>query len=333
MNKQMIDNLMSAFGPSGYEDKVREVIKSYIEPYCDDVYTDVLGNLIGHKKGISGKKIMLSAHMDQIGFIITAIEEKGYLRVANVGGINLAISNAREVIFENGVKGVLYTNMKYDHSAPVFNDLYVDIGCYSKEEAEKYVGVGDMCVYKTECFQMGNCITSGNLDNRISCYCLIEALMGCESQHDLYFVFTVQEEVGLRGAGAAAYRIDPDLNINMDVTLTGDQPGIRKMDVVCGGGVTVKIMDSSLIVNRSVRDFMIEVAEENGIKFQREVLYAGGTDTAAVQKTKSGILAGCLSLPCRYVHSPVETVDINDIDAGIELLKALVKEEYLPENF
>lgn len=330
MLKEMLIDILQAFGPAGNEEKVGQVLAEYIRPYCDEVWTDALGNLIGYKKGTSGKKLMLSAHMDQIGFIVVDIDENGFLRIANVGGISPALSVAREVVFENGVHGIIYYETPDAKAVAALPNMYVDIGCSSREEAEAKVQIGDMCVFVSNFVEMGKRAACGAMDNRVCCAIIAEALQQLQSPHDIYAVFTVQEEVGLRGSGAAAYAIDPDLNINLDVTLTGDLPKIPAMSVALGKGPAIKMMDASVIVPMSVRKFMIDCAEQAGIPYQREVLRAGGTDTAAIQKVKEGILAGCISIPSRYVHTPVEVVDMEDVQNAVKLLQAMAAKEQLP---
>lgn len=334
MDKMMMKDILKAYGPSGREAQAAEVIKQYVAPYVDEVYTDAMGSLIAHKKGTSGKKIMLSAHMDQIGLIVVAIDDKGFLRVSNVGGVNPIIATAREVVFENGVKGVTYfeNTSKHGVNEAKMKELYVDIGCTSREEAEKKVSVGDMAVYVTKFVEMGDRLSSGAMDDRICCAVMAEAMKQMKSEHDVYAVFTVQEEVGCRGAGPAAYAIEPDLNISIDVCSVGDIPECDKMAVSLGCGPTVKVMDSSVIVPPVVRAFMEAAAEEDNIPYQREVLRGGGTDTGAVQRTRRGILSGCVSIPTRYIHTPVETVDIKDIDNAVRLLCACLKRKELPHR-
>ena len=333
MFEAMLKKVLQAFGPSGNEGKVASVLAEEIHPYCDEVYTDALGNLIAHKRGTSGKKLMLSAHMDQIGFIVVDIDENGFLRIGNVGGILPSLSVAREVVFENGVHGVIYFETPETRDAKAVASLpnmYVDIGCATREEAEQKVQVGDMCVFVSNFVDLGSRMASGAMDNRVCCAILVEAMKQLSSPHDVYVVFTVQEEVGLRGSGAAAYAIEPDLNINLDVTLTGDTPKMPAMSVALGKGPAIKMMDSSVIVPQCVRKFMIDCAEQAGIPFQREVLRAGGTDTAAVQRTRSGVLAGCISIPSRYVHTPAEVVDRTDVEQAVELLRAMAASKELP---
>lgn len=329
--KTIIMDVLAAYGPSGREETVSDVIRSYVDSLADEVYTDKLGNLIAHKKG-AGKKIMLSAHMDQIGLVVTDIDELGFLRVSNVGGVNVPLSVGRPVKFDNGTRGVTYYETKEKNLTNVImSELFVDIGAKNREQAERLVHIGDIAVYDTPFAEMGRRISSGAMDNRICCAILIEVLKELKTDYDVYFVFTTQEEVGLRGAGVAAYELEPDLNINLDVTLCGDTPKSSRMSVSLGKGPTVKVMDSSIVVAMPVRKFMEDVAKKNGIPYQNEVLVGGGTDTAAVQRTRAGVLAGCVSIPCRYVHSPVETVDMDDVENAVKLIGAMLNEKQLPE--
>lgn len=332
-DKDMLKSILAAYGPSGREQTVSDVIRGYVEPFADEVYNDALGNLIAVKKGTSGKKVMLSAHMDQIGLIVVDIDEKGFLRVSNVGGVNPVISAAREVRFENGTRGVTYFETeKHGVKDTTMPELFVDIGATSREEAEAKVQIGDVAVYATNFVEMGNRISSGALDDRIACAAVVEAFRTMQNVHDVYAVFTVQEEVGLRGAGAAAYAIEPDLNISLDVTGTGDTPKCSRMSVKLGAGAAVKVMDSSVIVPPVVRAFLEKAAEENNIRVQPEVLRGGGTDTGAVQRTRSGVLSGCISIPTRYIHSPVETADLADYAAAVQLVCAAVAKKELPHR-
>ena len=200
-DKDMLKSILAAYGPSGREQTVSDVIRSYVEPFADEVYNDTLGNLIAVKKGTSGKKVMLSAHMDQIGLIVVDIDEKGFLRVSNVGGVNPVVSLAREVQFENGTHGVTYFETeKHGAKDATMPELFVDIGATTREEAEAKVQIGDVAVYVTNFVEMGSRVSSGALDDRIACAAVVEAFRTMQNVHDVYAVFTVQEEVGLRGA-------------------------------------------------------------------------------------------------------------------------------------
>ncbi|HOS18214.1 MAG TPA: M42 family metallopeptidase [Clostridia bacterium] len=331
MDTKTLETILTTYGPTGHEDRISSVLRDLVAPYADEVYNDKLGNLIALKRGVSGKKIMLSAHMDQIGLVVVAIDEKGFLRVANVGGVNAPLSAGHQVVFENGTRGAVYFERNEKGVGEVkMNNLFVDIGAESREEAEQLVNVGDMCVFAGRFALMGNRLSCSTLDDRICCAALVEAIQKARSEHDVYYVFTVQEEVGLRGAGTAAYAIEPDLGISLDVTGTGDVPEALPMAVELGKGPTVKVMDSSVIVPPAVRRFMENAAAEAGIPFQREVLRGGGTDTGAVQRTRGGVPAGCISIGTRYIHSPVETCDMRDYENAVKLLCACLERKELP---
>ncbi|MDF2543401.1 MAG: peptidase family protein [Herbinix sp.] len=331
MDMQMMQNVIDAYGPSGREQTASDIIKSYVAPYCDEVYNDVLGNLIAVKHGTSGKKIMLSAHMDQIGLIVVDIDEKGFLYVAPVGGISTILSVAHEVAFQNGTRGVVsYENKTKKLTEISIMDLFIDIGVSTKEEAEAKVSVGDIAIFVSNFVEMGKKVAHRTMDDRISCAVLVEAMKTMKSEHDIYAVFTVQEELGTRGAGPAAYAIEPDLNISLDVCSVGDTPESVREHVKLGYGPTVKAKDASVIVPVSVREFIKKAAQKHAIPVQDEVLRFGGTDTGVVQRTRGGILSGCISIPCRYIHTPVETVDMDDVNAAVKLVIACCEEKVLP---
>ena len=332
MDLQLLKDLLQTYGPTGHEEKISARLREMVVPYADQVYKDTLGNLIAVKKGNSGKKLMFSAHMDQIGFVVVAIREEGFLHVAAVGGVDPVIAAAREVVFENGVRGVTYFENSGKHGVKdvKFQELYIDIGCSSREAAEKLVHIGDMAVYASNFVGMGQRLSCGALDDRLCCALLAQAFQKLESPHDVYAVFTVQEEVGLRGAGAAAYAVQPDLNISLDVTGAGDIPECDPRSVVLGKGPAIKMMDASVVVAPKVRDFIEGAAREAGIPFQREVLKSGGTDTGAIQRSRGGILSGCISLATRYIHTPVETADLEDAEAAIKLVLACAGQKELP---
>ena len=331
MFKDMIKDIVTSYGPAGRETTVSKTIRKYIEPLVDEVYYDALGNLIAHKKGTSGKKIMLSAHMDQIGFIVTDIDENGFLRVATVGGVNPHMVLSQGVVFENGVKGLVYMETKDPSYASLdISKLFIDICAASKEEAEKLVEIGDMAVYRPDFVDMGKRISCAAMDDRIGCAVMIEAFKKANTEHDIYLVFTVQEEVGCRGAGVAAYAIEPDFNINFDVTSFGDTPNATFVNISLGKGAAIKVMDSSVIVPTAAREFLESCANEIGAKFQREILRAGGTDTSAVQKSRCGVMASCISIPCRYVHSQVEMVDMDDVNACVDITACALSRKELP---
>ncbi len=319
---ELLKELLETFGPSGREGAICEVIKKAAEPYADNITTDALGNLIVHKKG-AGKKIMLAAHMDEIGVIVNFIDEKGFLRFQPVGGLNKKDLLYRRVEFANGCVGVIGSEPENKDNA--YGKMYIDIGAESREAAEEKVSVGDMAVFAGNMRIEGKRVISKALDNRLGCYCLLEVLKRVKSKNDLYFVFTVQEEVGLRGAKTSAYAINPDMAVAVDVTDTGDTPDADEMAVSLGGGAAVKVADASVLCDSVIRSLLIECAKEKGIKYQLEVISAGGTDAGAISLTREGIRTGGVSIPCRYIHSPSEMADTDDVAGVIELLKAFAE--------
>ena len=329
MNMQLLENILTTYGPSGHEGRVADVISEALKGHVDSLTTDVMGNLIAVKKGENGgKRIMLSAHMDHIGLAVIDADKNGFLRVCNVGGIRAAKMVSGHVVFENGVCGVVGADEKVEGELQV-SDLYIDIGAESKEEALGMVSVGDMCVMKPRMTKLGeNRIASPAMDDRIACFVQAQALLELDEncKNEIVAVFSVQEEVGLRGATTAAYAAKPQLGIAIDVTGVGDVPSLKtKVAVKLGGGAAVKIMDRSLIATPWVVDMMEMLSEKNGIPMQREVLPYGGTDAGAIQKTRGGVPTGAISIPCRYIHSEAETVDIRDVRACIDLVKACVQ--------
>lgn len=322
--KDLIKKVTEAFGPSGAEDSVREVIRKVVEPYVDEISVDALGNLIALKKGKGGKKVLLDAHMDEIGLMVTHIDDKGFVRFGNIGGVVPIVALGQRVYFENGTMGVIGSERLDDPKDLKLEKLFIDIGAKNKEEAAKKVNVGDSCAFFQPFADLGDRVVAKAMDARVACTVIIEVLRRLEnSPHDVYAVFAAQEEVGLRGARAAAYGITPDVGIAFDVTRTGDTPKARPMEVSLGGGAAIKVKDSSVITHPGLRNYMVKIAKEKGIKYQMEVLEAGGTDTSAIQLTKAGIPAGCISIPCRYIHSPCEMVDMEDVEACVLLAKAL----------
>lgn len=327
--KELIKRLVEAYGPAGSEENVRELIAAEVKPYVDEVKTDALGNLIAIKRGGGSQKLMLSSHMDEIGVMVTHIDDDGFLRFYGVGGISPFNLLGNRCYFANGTVGVFGAERLDAMKDLSINKMYIDIGVSSKEEAQKKVRIGDTAAIKREFTDLGDRLVSKAMDNRISCAVLIKALQQVEKPvYDIYAVFSAQEEVGLRGARTAAYGITPDLGIAIDVTGTGDTPKSATMDVALGQGPTVKVRDSSLICTPAVRRFMEEVAQKHDIPYQLEVLERGGTDGGAIQMTKSGIPAGVMSIPCRYIHSPSEMVDYGDVQKGVQFIVKIMETSY-----
>ena len=337
MFKDMLKDILCAYGPSGREAAVRGVIKKYLTGHADSVTVDALGNLIAFKKGCgepTGKKVMLCAHMDQIGFVVIDIDDKGFLRIAPVGGVSPLSAYARSVTFENGVSGVIYAETKdFQVSRLALSNMYIDIGAASKEEAEKLVSIGDMAVYTPVFREMGDeteRYSCASMDNRSCCAVMLEVFLKANSPHDVYAVFSVQEEVGIRGSRTAAYAIEPDFGLNFDVTGSGDTPNSSPLAVALGNGAAIKVMDRSVIVPPDVRDFLIACAKEAGAKYQMEVLPYGGTDTASIHQSRGGVKAGCISIPCRYIHSAHEIVDAFDLKSAVAVAVLALEKGDLP---
>jgi endoglucanase len=322
--KELLKKLSETFGPSGREEKIARVIRDEIKDHVDDVYTDHLGNLYAVKKG-TGAKIMIAAHMDEIGMIVTFIDEKGFLRFSNVGGLSPHVLLGQRVIFTNGTVGTIGMEKLDDIKKLALDKLYIDIGAKDRDEAKQKVSIGDIATYHREATEAGSRMIGKAMDNRAGCAVLIKAMQSlATTDNEIYAVFTSQEEVGLRGSRTSSYRINPDLGLAIDVTLVGDTPEAATMDVSLGKGPTVKVKDASVICHPRLKDILIETAEAKEIPYQLEVLLAGGTDAGAIHLTREGIPAGVISVPCRYVHTPGEMVDLDDMDNAVKLLQAFL---------
>ncbi len=326
--KQLLKTLTETFGPSGYEDEVRKLILKEVKPLADEVRVDTLGNLIVRKKPAANsknpKRIMLAAHMDEIGVIASHIDRKGFVRFTNVGGTFGKYTLGARVHFMNGVTGVVgYDRMENVDTALPINKMYIDVGATKKEDCP--VKVGDFAAFERSYMEIGDRLVAKSMDDRSGVVVLIETLRGIKSTpNDLYFVFTTQEEVGLRGAGVAAYGVDPEIGIAVDVTATGDTPASLKMAMELGKGPCVKFRDPGMLADPRVVDWMITTAEKSKIPYQREVLLMGTTDGKEIQISRAGVMTGALSIPCRYVHSASEMVDYNDLKNSVKLLTAML---------
>ncbi len=314
----LLKKLMFTSGVSGREEKIREAIKNEVEAYCDEAYVDNLGNLIAHKKG-NGKKIMLCAHLDEIGFFVTNIDEKGFIHISPIGGINFLSAVFSEVVSENGVHGVLVPSSKGD-CMPKAEETYIDIGAKDKKSAEKKVSVGDYFTLEPKIRRLqGNRYIGRPFDDRVGCAILIEAIKSIKKpQNDLYFVFSTQEEVGGRGSKPATYSISPDIGIAIDVTGT-DKPGSEPINVKLGGGCTIKIKDSGVICSHDVVEKMRQIAKDAKIKYQDEILPYGGTDASPMQIAGKGARVGVISIPTAFIHTGVEMIDMYDVKEAVKL--------------
>lgn len=325
---ELISKLTAVFGPSGQEGEVAKTIAELGRPYADEVTTDTLGNLILHRKG-NGPKLMFSAHMDTIGLVVTHFEEDGTLRFGKLGGVSPKEIRNAPVRFQNGVVGCVKVHGKADEEKLTLDDLYLDIGTGSAEEAKRLVRLGDAAVYAGTAQRAGGRVIAPYLDNRVSCAVLLEVLKGLQkTQYDLYMVFSVQEELGLRGAKTAAYGVDPDLAIAVDVTGAYDYPGAPKAgSAVLGGGAAIKVMDSSAICAPQMVEKLQALAKEKGIQAQLDVLTKGGTDAGAIHQSRLGVVTGGISIPCRYSHTPTAVADLADVEACIRLATTFVENE------
>lgn len=323
----LIKRLSEAYGPSGREEEVRSMIREEVQDKVDEVLTDSLGNLIAIRKG-RGKKIMVAAHMDEIGLMVTHVDEKGFLRFSGIGGISPYSLVGRHFDFANGVMATAGVEKPEDLKKLEFNKMYLDIGAKDEKETLSYVNIGDMAVYRSNMTKSLGRYSGKAMDDRVGCAMLIKALENMETENEVYFVFTVQEELGLRGARTAANRLNPDIGLAVDVTRVGDTPEAGTMAVSLGKGPAVKIKDNSIICHPWVKDQMIAVAERHQIPYQREVLERGGTDAGAIHISREGVPAGVLSIPCRYIHTAAEMVDSGDVDYGIQLLAALLQDPW-----
>lgn len=322
--------LSAAFGPSGRETDIIELLIEQIAatvPHIGDWghHIDVMNNLIYHRPG-NGKKVLLTAHMDSIGIVVTHIDDNGFARFAQIGGWMIGDLIDQHVRFQNGTRGVISFEEKIPYAKLQFDNLFLDIGAADKKQAEQYIQVGDFAVLDGTPFTQGNIICGPYLDNRIGCLTLIGVMEQLGQVNcDLYVAFTAQEEVGLRGAQTASFAIQPDYAIAVDVTDTGDMPERKHpMSVKLGAGPAIKIMDRSVICDNDIKNKLYAAAEKYTIPVQREIMEFGGTDTGAIQRTAGGTKVGAVSIPARYIHSPCEMACISDINYAIQLISSAV---------
>lgn len=333
LNLPLLKAVCEAPGVSGFERRIRELVLREIKGLADEVRVDNMGNVMAIRRGKSGKRVMVAAHMDEIGFVVNHIDKKGFIRFLPLGGFDPKTLTAQRVIVHGrkDVLGVLGCKpihiMKPEERKNVvpLNEYFVDTGM-TKAEVEKYVSVGDPISRERALTEIGDCVTSKSLDNRVSVFILIETLRRLKDRelpHDLYATFTVQEEVGLRGAIGSVGHIDPDFGFGLDVTIAYDVPGSSAHEVVTelGAGAAIKVLDGSVISDYRMVNYLKTVAGNHDIKTQLELLPAGGTDTAAVQRygTK-GAIAGAISIPLRNMHQSTEMAHQEDVAATIDLL-------------
>lgn len=324
--KDLIKQLTEAYGPPGYEQAVRDIIKDYVTPHADEVEIDALGNLYALKNGSGhGVKIMLAAHMDEIGLMVSHINDKGFARLTTLGGVRHETMVGNRAVFTNGALGVINVENWLAHEAldNSHKKLYLDFGAKSKKDVP--VRVGDVAAFQRPFVDLGRTMLAKSMDDRIGCAVLIETLKQLEqTPHQLYFVFTVQEEVGTRGAKTAAYKVHPDVSIAIDVTDSGDVPERKHFEVKLGAGPAIKVMDWGMLAHPGLRKWMVDTATKNKIPYQMEVLTFGTTDARAMQVAREGSAAGAISIPCRHVHTPSEMVSYSDVQNAVKLLVAML---------
>ncbi len=344
MNVELLQRLTEAHGVSGQEDAIREIVRAELGGLCD-ISSDAMGNLICVKAGQGGDgarpKLMIAAHMDEIGFVVKHIDDNGFLRLQTLGGWDpRQMASQRVFVHARGgmLHGVLSLSTKPKHlltpeeagKAPQIANFFVDIGL-SGEDAKKTVCLGDMVTMDRTFHSMGDLFTCKAMDDRCAVFVMIEALRAARSHVvDVYAVATVQEEIGLRGAAASGSGIVPDIVVAIDITLANDIPGIPAEDQVTrlGQGTAIKILDSSLICHPKVVEHFRELAETHKIPHQLEILPAGGTDAGGIQRLHGGIPAFTLSVPTRYVHTVNETVHKGDLQASIDLLARYIEDAH-----
>lgn len=322
--ESLIKQLVEVYGPSGEEAGVKTLLEGLVKDSVDRVFSDNLGNLFALREG-PAPLLIIAAHMDEIGVIITHIDEQGFMRLAPVGGISPRLLVGQRLRLKDGTVGTVYHEKLKEIKELDWPKIYLDIGADSAAAAAEHARIGDMACLHQPFTAAGGRYISKAMDDRIGCAVLVEAARRLPENlpQSVCFVFSVQEEVGLRGSKTAAYRLKPDYGLAVDVTLTGDTPKAPLMAVSLGKGPAIKVKDRSVICHPRVREFMIETAEANGIPYQLEVLERGGTDAGAIHVSREGVPAGVLSIPCRYVHTPSEMVDAGDVRHAVTLLEKL----------
>lgn len=345
---ELLKRLTEAPGIPGREDKIREIVKKEMDGICDDVRSDAMGNLIGLKKGSGNGKIMVAGHMDEIGFMVKHIDDKGFLRLQPVGGFDARTLMGRRVIvhgkedlignLSSATKPIHILTEEEKKKELQIKDFFIDLGLPS-EKVKEIVEIGDPVTLRQEFVQIGDSYSNKAMDDRAGVLVMLEAVKKTKKHPaDVYMVATVQEEVGLRGAVTSAFGLEPDLGIALDVTLAADFPGGEEPEYVTklGQGVAIKIMDSSAISNHQLVKSLKEIARKKDIPYQMEILPRGGTDAGAIQASKAGVPVATLSIPCRYVHTVNEMIHHKDLEASINLLASFLSEtnpgDFVPTN-
>lgn len=332
----LLKKLTEANGVSGDEGQVRDIIKEEILPYVDKVYIDGIGNLIAYKKGTSdnAKKLMLCAHMDEVGFIISGFSDDGMLKFKTVGGIDPRVMVSKRVVIGEdrhpgvlGIKAIHLQEAGERNKAVKVKQMYIDVGATSVEEAKKIVKLGDYATFDTTFSPIGeNRVKAKALDDRVGCAVLMEILKETYAC-DIYACFTVQEEVGLRGAGVAAYHVAPDMALVIEGTTCSDVPGVdgHMYSTIMGEGPAISMMDGTSIIKSDMVNRLIELAKDNDISFQIKKGATGGNDAGRIHLSREGVKTAVISVPCRYIHSPVSVLDLDDLNNTVRLVKQFAK--------
>lgn len=337
MNIPLLKTICETPGAPGFEQRIREVVLREVQPLVDEVSVDNMGNIIAVKRGQERKKVMIAAHIDEIGFIVNHIDDDGFLRFLPLGGFDpktltsqrVIVHGKRDVIGVMGCKPIHIMKPEERTKQLPLTEYFIDLGM-TKDEVRKIVKIGDPVTRERELIEIGDCVNSKSIDNRVSVFILLEVLrnlQGATVPYDIYAVFTVQEEVGLRGAISAAHLIDPDFGFGLDVTIAFDVPGAQGHEVVTrlGRGAAIKIMDGTVISDYRMVNYMKKMAHQNNIPWQPELLPAGGTDTAGLQRHgKKGAIAGAISIPLRHIHQTIEMAHKGDIQNCIDLLRVCI---------
>lgn len=335
---ELLQELTETSGVPGYEDRIREIVRRELEPEVDELRTDSMGNVVGTIEGDSETEVVVAAHMDEIGFMVRHVTEEGFVQVDALGGWDARVLKAQRVTIhteEEDITGLIGSvpphtlDEKQLEETPEVEDVYIDLGL-DGETAQEKVSKGDLVTLEQTTEQVGETVTGKALDDRVCLFAVLEAARRIEDPEvTIHFAATVQEEVGIRGAQTLGFDLDPDLAIALDVTVANDVPGFEPGEQVTkiGEGTAIKLKDSSVITTPKVHRRMQDIAEDEGIEYQLEVLPAGGTDTAGFQRARGAVPVGAISIPTRYLHTVTESAHTEDIDATIELLTAFLESE------
>ncbi|MFZ5855854.1 MAG: M42 family metallopeptidase [Chloroflexota bacterium] len=329
--KQLLQTLTQIPAPSGREDELRAAVQKMIQPYADEVRVDALGNLIARKgkKAKDGKRIMLAAHLDEVGVIVSHVDARGFARISPLGGFAPHRKVGMRVRFLNGARGVigLERDAEQKERVPGMDRFFIDTGARN-QVSNPPVKVGDVAVFDAEFQDLGDRIIGRALDDRIGVALLIESLTRLKSgRNEIWYVFTVQEEVGARGAGPASYGIDPEIGLAVDVTIANDTPNTRQRNpLALGGGPAIKLKDAGVVADPRLVEMLTRAAEENRIPHQFEIAEGVASDARAMQLTGLGAQAGGIAIPLRYLHSPSEMIDMTDVNNAGRLLAAFLRE-------